>query len=89
MAVVATLPLIRNGELEDTFRIAALLLSDRHDLIHKAVGWMLRETGKRSMPALLQFLEEHHAHMPRTALRYAIERLPENRRKRILAGVFD
>jgi len=89
MAIVATLLLIRNGELEDTFRIAALLLSDRHDLIHKAVGWMLRETGKRSMAALLQFLEEHHAHMPRTALRYAIERLPENRRKRILAGVFD
>jgi len=89
IAIVTTLPLIRNGELGDTFRIAALLLSDRHDLIHKAVGWMLRETGKRSMAALLQFLEEYHARMPRTALRYAIERLPENQRQRILAGIFD
>lgn len=89
MAVVATLALIRNGELEDTFRIAALLLNDRHDLIHKAVGWMLRETGKLSMAELVQFLQENYARMPRTALRYAIERLPETRRKRILAGRFD
>ncbi len=88
IAIVATLALIRNGEIEDTFRIAARLLGDPHDLIHKAVGWMLRETGKRSTVALLEFLKEHHAHMPRTALRYAIERFPATQRKRILAGRF-
>jgi 3-methyladenine DNA glycosylase AlkD len=88
MAIVATLPWIRQGDLDDTFRIAAMLLADQHDLIHKAVGWMLRETGKRSTRALLQFIEENYTAMPRTALRYAIERLPEEQRKRILSGAF-
>jgi 3-methyladenine DNA glycosylase AlkD len=88
MAIVATLAFIRRGELRDTFEIAALLIRDQQDLIHKAVGWMLRETGKRSTPALLKFLKENYSAMPRTALRYAIERLPEAQRKRVLAGVF-
>jgi len=88
IAIVSTLTLIRNGELEDTFRIAEKLLGDQHDLIHKAVGWMLREAGKVSSPALLEFLRFHYAATPRTTLRYAIERFPAAQRKRILAGAF-
>jgi 3-methyladenine DNA glycosylase AlkD len=88
IAIVATLALIRNDQLKDTFAISKLLLNDPHDLIHKAVGWMLREAGKRSTPAQLNFLEENYAAMPRTALRYAIERLPQAQRKRILKGFF-
>jgi len=88
IAIVATQAFIREGDLKDTFAIAALLLGDDNDLIHKATGWMLREAGKRSEPALLDFLRQHYSVMPRTALRYAIERFPESRRKRILAGIF-
>jgi 3-methyladenine DNA glycosylase AlkD len=87
IAIVSTQTLIRAGEIEDTFAIAKILLPDDHDLIHKAVGWMLRETGKQSAPALVRFLKEHYAQMPRTALRYAIERFPAERRKRMLNGV--
>jgi 3-methyladenine DNA glycosylase AlkD len=76
IAMVATFHFIRNGESEDAIRIAGLLVSDRHDLIHKAVGWMLREVEKRaSADALDTFLQRHAATMPRTMLRYAIERL--------------
>ena len=89
MAIVATMPFLRTGDLDHTFAIAALLLNDKQDLIHKAVGWMLREAGKHSTAALLKFLKQNYAAIPRTALRYAIERLPEARRKRILAGVFE
>lgn len=89
IAIVATMPLIRTGDLDDTFAIATLLLDDKHDLIHKAVGWMLREAGKRSMPALLKFLQQNYRAIPRTALRYAIERLPKSQRKSILVGVFE
>ena len=88
IAIVSTLMLIRAGEIEDTFAIAKLLIADEHDLIHKAVGWMLREAGKQSTPALLSFLEQHHEHLPRTTLRYAIERFPAAQRKRMLAGIF-
>jgi 3-methyladenine DNA glycosylase AlkD len=88
IAIVATAAFIKRGDLKDTFGIAALLLKDKHDLIHKAVGWMLREAGKRSEPAMLNFLAQNYARMPRTALRYAIERLPEPQRKAILKGVF-
>jgi 3-methyladenine DNA glycosylase AlkD len=84
IAIVSTLALIRSGEIEDTFRIARKLLGDRHDLIHKAVGWMLRETGKVSRPELLRFVRENYAALPRTALRYAIEHLPLEERKRML-----
>lgn len=86
IAIVATLTLIRQGEIEDTFAIAKLLLADDHDLIHKAVGWMLREAGKQSTPALLRFLKENYSALPRTTLRYAIERFPAAERKRLLAG---
>jgi 3-methyladenine DNA glycosylase AlkD len=89
IAIIATLAFIRSGDLKDTLGIAAVLLKDKHDLIHKAVGWMLRETGKRSEPAMLNFLAQNYAEIPRTALRYAIERLPEPQRKAILKGIFD
>jgi 3-methyladenine DNA glycosylase AlkD len=86
IAIVSTLAFIKNGDLEDTFRIAELLLSDNHDLIHKAVGWALRETGKVSRAALLKFLAKHYARIPRTALRYAIEHFDPEQRKQILTG---
>lgn len=88
IAIVATAAFIRNGDLDDTFAIAEMLLGDKHDFIHKAVGWMLREAGKRSEGAMLNFVERHHAAMPRTALRYAIERCEEARRNSILKGDF-
>jgi 3-methyladenine DNA glycosylase AlkD len=88
IAIISTLALIRNGEIADTFRIAKLLLPDQHDLIHKAIGWTLRETGKISRPALLQFLQQHYHRIPRTALRYAIEHLTPEDRKQALSGVF-
>jgi 3-methyladenine DNA glycosylase AlkD len=88
IAIVATLMLIRYGETADTFLIAEKLLADPHDLIHKAVGWALREAGKVSQPELLAFLQQHYASMPRTTLRYAIERFPPQQRKRMLAGKF-
>ena len=86
IAIVSTMMFIRAGETEDTFAIARLLLADDHDLIHKAVGWMLREAGKQSTPALLRFLNEHRGEMPRATLRYAIERFPAAERKRLLSS---
>lgn len=86
IAMVATFAFIRKGQLEDTFRLSALLLSHEHDLMHKAVGWMLREAGKRDKKALTHFLKNRYATMPRTMLRYAIEKFPEAERKRYLQG---
>jgi 3-methyladenine DNA glycosylase AlkD len=85
IAIVATLAFIRAGDFGDTLAISEVLLGDKHDLIHKATGWMLREVGKRDVAVLRGFLGEHAARMPRTALRYAIERLPEAERKAWLA----
>jgi 3-methyladenine DNA glycosylase AlkD len=85
IAILATHRFIRDGQYGDTLEIAARLLADRHDLIHKAVGWMLREVGKRDERALRRFLDRHAARMPRTALRYAIERLPAADRRHYLA----
>ena len=86
IAIVATLHFIRQGDLADTFRIADRLLGDPEDLIHKAVGWMLREAGKRDRAAEEAFLRPRYASMPRTMLRYAIERFPEPLRQDYLKG---
>ena len=83
VAMIATFHNIQRGEHRDAIRIATILVNDTHDLIHKAVGWMLREVGKRaSETALTSFLERHAATMPRTMLRYAIERRPATERRR-------
>lgn len=84
IAIVATLRFIRNGEFGPTLEISERLLGDREDLIHKAVGWMLREVGKRDRPTLEAFLAKNASAMPRTVLRYAIERFPEGLRKQYL-----
>lgn len=81
IAIVATLMLIRHGQFDDTLRLAERYLTHPHPLIHKATGWMLREMGKRNEQLLLDFLENHAHKMPRTALRYAIERLDKNVRE--------
>lgn len=81
VAIVATWYFIRHGELEWTIKIAELLRQDQHDLIHKAVGWMLREAGKRNQQVLLEFLEQYAKTMPRTMLRYSIEKLSVEQRK--------
>lgn len=86
IAMLATFHFLKRGEAEDTLAIATLLLRDEHDLIHKAVGWMLRELGKRVSEAELRaFLDAHAAEMPRTMLRYAIERFAPEERARYLA----
>ncbi len=84
IAMVATLAFLRAGDLRPTAEIAALFLDHGHDLMHKATGWMLREMGKRDPAALREFLEEYAKRMPRTMLRYAIEKFPEPERKRWL-----
>ena len=84
IGIVSTMQFIRHGELEDTFRIADILLHHPHDLIHKAVGWMLREAGKRDKAALVAWLAPRCAGMPRTMLRYAIEKFPEEERAEYL-----
>ena len=80
IGIVSTMTFIRHGQLQDTFDIADILLHHPHDLIHKAVGWLLREAGKRDKEALVQYLEPRWQTMPRTMLRYAIEKFPEAER---------
>jgi len=84
IAVLLTFTFIREGQFKDSLRIFAILLKDKHDLIHKAVGWMLREIGKRDVNVLRAFLNKHYKEMPRTMLRYAIEKLDEKERKGFL-----
>ena len=86
IAIMATFHFIKKGEFEETLKIARLLLQDKEDLSHKAVGWMLREIGKRELKVEEAFLRQHYRTMPRTMLRYAIERLPETKRQRYLKG---
>ncbi len=86
IAVIATYTFIRKGDLLHTFTISDLLLNDKNDLIHKGVGWMLREAGKRDYDALEEYLIPRYSKMPRTMLRYAIEKFPEIRRKDFLLG---
>ena len=75
IAVIATLYFIRNGDFGDTLKLAGILLDHEHDLIHKAVGWMLREVGNRDFECEYSFLKKHYEVMPGTMLRYAIEKL--------------
>ena len=84
IGMVSTMTFIRHGQLQDTFDIADILLHHPHDLIHKAVGWLLREAGKRDKPALESYLQDRYLSMPRTMLRYAIEKFPEAERKAYL-----
>ena len=86
IAVLSTYEFIRNNDFQTTLEIAELLVDDKHDLIHKAVGWMLREIGKRDLKTEENFLKLYYKKMPRTMLRYAIEKFPESKRKKYLQG---
>jgi len=87
IAIMSTFHYIKNDKFTDTLKIAGRLLADKEDLIHKAVGWMLREIGKRHLPSEETFLKKHYHNMPRTMLRYAIEKFPEPKRQRYLKGI--
>jgi len=86
IAILSTFHFIENNDFEDTLKIAEILISDPHDLIHKAVGWMLREVGKRDRDSEERFLKRYYTAMPRTMLRYAVERFPETKRQAYLKG---
>jgi 3-methyladenine DNA glycosylase AlkD len=86
IAIISTLHFIKKQQYEDTLKLSHQLLDDTHDLIHKAVGWMLREVGNRDLSVEQIFLNEHYHRMPRTMLRYAIEKFPDNQRKAYLSG---
>jgi len=86
ISIISTFAFIRNNEVEDTLNISKSLLRDKHDLIHKAVGWALREVGKKNQEALEDFLRKHYKIMPRTMLRYSIEKFPEEKRQKYIKG---
>lgn len=86
IAIISTFYFIKHEEFIPTLQIAEILLKDKHDLIHKGVGWMLREIGKRNIDLLEDFLQQHYKIMPRTMLRYAIEKFPEYKRQSYLKG---
>lgn len=87
VAIIATFYFIKHKEYDDTLKIALILLTHKHDLIHKAVGWMLREIGKRDFDVEFSFLKKYYKQMPRTMLRYAIEKFDEDLRKQFLRGL--
>jgi len=84
ISIVSTFSFIRNNNFKETLKIAKILLNDKHDLIHKAVGWMLREVGKRDLKVEEEFLKKYYKKIPRTMFRYAIEKFPEKKRKQYL-----
>jgi 3-methyladenine DNA glycosylase AlkD len=84
IAIISTMAFIDKKQFEDALAISEILLPDKHDLIHKAVGWMLREVGKKDENTLKKFLRQHYDQLPRTTLRYAIEKFPETERKKWL-----
>lgn len=86
IAIISTFNFIKQNDFDETLKIAKMLVEDKEDLIHKAVGWMLREVGKRDLQAEEIFLEEHYNKMPRVMLRYAIEKFTEAKRKKYLKG---
>lgn len=86
ISIISTAFFINNNEFQDTIKISEILLNDKHDLIHKAVGWMLREMGKRDQEILETFLKKRYKNMPRTMLRYSIEKFPEDLRQKYLKG---
>ena len=86
IAVISTQHFIRKNDFKDTLLLSRKLLKDDHDLIHKAVGWMLREVGKKDLEIEEKFLRKHYMNMPRTMLRYAIEKFPEEKRQKYLKG---
>lgn len=86
ISIVSTYYFISKSDFKDTLKISEILLEDKHDLIHKAVGWMLREVGKRDISVLENFLKKYYKKMPRTMLRYSIEKFPEETRKKYLKG---
>ena len=86
ISIMSTFHFVKRHEFSETLKISKMLLLDRHDLIHKATGWMLREIGKRHLPTEETFLRKHYKNMPRTMLRYAIEKFPKQKRQRYLKG---
>lgn len=86
ISIISTFYFIKHNQFSDSLKISKILLSDKEDLIHKAVGWMLREIGKRDISVEKNFLKKHYKNMPRTMLRYAIEKFPESKRQRYLKG---
>lgn len=86
ISIISTYTFIKNNQFQDAFKIAEILLNDSHDLIHKAVGWMLREIGKKDLKAEENFLKKHYKSMPRTMLRYAIEKFLQIKREAYLEG---
>ena len=86
ISIISTFAFIKDKDFKDAIKISEILLKDKHDLIHKAVGWVLREIGKKDQKTLEDFLKKHYKEMPRTMLRYSIEKFPEEKRKKYLNG---